>query len=444
MMAIAILLSYIFKRNTQSLNVLLFVASVMIFLSPNVLFDVAFQLSFLAVLGLIALRYQSVRGFVDLRFSLANSALALIEKTAIVFLFTLPVLALYFNKISWIAFISNVVAIPMVSASVFLAFCALFTVKLGLLSMIFSTLAESILNLVVETVHYLSQLPFATIALKTPSMGHVFFYYGYLLLFVCGYLIFSKINHKVIRSYSMLGLFLTTIIFVFPMGVNKPSFNILSTPKNFICFLNFNASQRWMLEYKRGRSIAVRKKIIEPQFKAKKTKKMTGLLTSHHTAESFQEQDQFFDHVFSSTSGNIPKGQHPLTYQIKRGDWIELGDGTEIHSLFIRNNEVFWYVEHAGFSILVIPEFTRQFDLTDLPKADKHIDLLIFIPENISLTQHIQQLKATFKPRHMIVNHEPKDMETFTDDVLFLSKLGQINVVKRYKLWVYDFYRRIL
>ncbi len=113
MFAFGAMLGEIVRRPVKPLNILLFVASALLFVNPLLLvYDVGFQLSFLAVMGLVYLMPIMKRVFVFLPnpFKLRD----VLVMTLSAQLFTLPWLMYKFGAVSIIAPVVNILILPLV------------------------------------------------------------------------------------------------------------------------------------------------------------------------------------------------------------------------------------------------------------------------------------------------------------------------------------------
>ncbi len=117
----------LFQRPASSFNALGAAALLLLFYRPAYLFDVGFQLSFLAVLGILslmpvfsALLPRRLPGFVN---SLLQSVLVSISAT----LGTIPVLLYHFGYLSFAGIILNIPALPLVAISLLSGLLTLLT-----------------------------------------------------------------------------------------------------------------------------------------------------------------------------------------------------------------------------------------------------------------------------------------------------------------------------
>lgn len=163
-------------RVYQVTNALVLTAALMIAQNPKILnFDIGFQLSFLATLGLIYLTpifekwLQGVPNFLQFRTNLASTMGAII--------FTLPLLIYYFDRVSIVAPVVNVLILWTMPYLMFLGFVN------GLVGMIYLPLAKLLgavtwilLEYMIRVVEFFAHLPFSQTSaqIKFPV---IFLYY---------------------------------------------------------------------------------------------------------------------------------------------------------------------------------------------------------------------------------------------------------------------------
>ena len=162
-----------------SLNALVFVAALMIMQSPKILaFDVGFQLSFMATAGLIYLgswfekRLSWVPNILEFRKNLSSTLAAQI--------FALPLLIFYFERLSIVSIVVNVLILWAVPYAMFFALVA------GVIGMVYLPLAKilavvlwAILAFQIWVVEWFAKIPFAEVAVSVPA-AVIFIYYAVL------------------------------------------------------------------------------------------------------------------------------------------------------------------------------------------------------------------------------------------------------------------------
>lgn len=159
-------------RIYQARNAVIFAASLMIAQNPKILnFDIGFQLSFVATIGLIYLApifekwFQKVPDFLSFRTNLASTLAAII--------FTLPLLIYYFDRLSIAAPLVNILVLWAVPYTMFLGILAGAVGFVFLpLTKIVTTLAWVLLEYVIRTVELFARLPLSgtSVGISVPVM----------------------------------------------------------------------------------------------------------------------------------------------------------------------------------------------------------------------------------------------------------------------------------
>lgn len=167
-------------RLNVSWRALVFAAAIMLFINPFLLTkDVGFQLSFLAVLGIIV--------FLPIFLSLFPKKLLfrqIIGMTIAAQIFTLPILIFNFGQVSLVSILTNILivpALPFIMGFGFLfLFAGLFTDSLGFL---FSFPISLLLQYVSFVVELFAALPFAAVKTENLSVFWLVLFYLAVALF---------------------------------------------------------------------------------------------------------------------------------------------------------------------------------------------------------------------------------------------------------------------
>ncbi|MFH1582240.1 MAG: ComEC/Rec2 family competence protein [bacterium] len=163
-------------RQGFSIRTVLFAAAIMLFLNPLLLAsDVGFQLSFLAVIGIILfapiLEYYFRK--VSNKFQLRN----IVSMTLAAQIFTLPILIFNFGQFSVVAPFANILIVPLLP---FIMISGFIFVLLGVfwnpLAFIFSIPCWILLSYLNLVVNWLSSLPFAAVFLDIAWFGLTIYY----------------------------------------------------------------------------------------------------------------------------------------------------------------------------------------------------------------------------------------------------------------------------
>jgi len=192
-MVITFFLSILFDRPRNLLHTLALAAFLILLFSPASLFDVSFQLSFLAVLSILYLVPRILQGLRERGISISSTTswkrtmlkyigLSLLV-TAVAILGTAPFVVLHFNRISPIGFVTNLLFIPWVGFIV-----VPLSLLASLLSFFFYPLATLLINIndfltltLLRTVAFFASFPFASLFISTPTAFEIILFY--LLLF---------------------------------------------------------------------------------------------------------------------------------------------------------------------------------------------------------------------------------------------------------------------
>ncbi len=115
-------------REKMSVNTLAFVAIVMLAISPLSIYDVGFQLSFMAVLAIVLMNKvyeRMVPVHVWQKYRLLSYCWGLVTVSLSAQIGTAPLVAYYFGRLPTYFLLSNMVVIPLATAILYIALCSL-------------------------------------------------------------------------------------------------------------------------------------------------------------------------------------------------------------------------------------------------------------------------------------------------------------------------------
>ncbi len=178
------LLALILDRENALMHSLAIAALFILIVSPQAIFDISFQLSYLSVLviGYVVTLWNNLelKAHGALR-KFRNSAILLIIISLATSLATGPLVAHYFNQVSFAGIISNIIVVP---------FAGMVVVPLGLFSAILSLflghlplagINQLVCDAFVNVVAFFSRLPFAEFHPPAPGILWLLFYALFLL-----------------------------------------------------------------------------------------------------------------------------------------------------------------------------------------------------------------------------------------------------------------------
>lgn len=153
-------------REGDAKRIFALTAVVMLVVSPLILFDVSFQLSFAATAGILYIAPV----FFARRGPLPRFAALALSVTLAVQIFALPILAHYFHRVSLIAFLANIIVVPFAETVIIAGLLAgIVAAVLPLAGKIAFALDSLVLGFVYELSRMLAHVPSASV--YAPSFG---------------------------------------------------------------------------------------------------------------------------------------------------------------------------------------------------------------------------------------------------------------------------------
>jgi competence protein ComEC len=214
-MGIIVLIGQLLRRETDIYSSISFALILLLLYNPYTLFDIGFQLSFAATLSLV-LFYKYIKSKLDFKF-LPSFVSDVMAATLAAQLGVVPISTMYFNKISIISLLSNIVVVPLVEIITILG---IIMVVLGQISIVPAELlglaCNSFLSFILYIARISSQIPFAVIKIITPSILGLAIYYLVILYFLWFRPAYDvKLKPKyIIISISMIFVLLVTSYFI--------------------------------------------------------------------------------------------------------------------------------------------------------------------------------------------------------------------------------------
>ena len=198
-MGILIVVALNTGRASTMFNVLILTAAVMVLFNPKILFfDVGFQLSFLATAGLLAFadKLEEILYKVPKIFEIRTTLAATISAQ----IFVLPLLIYYFDEISIISLVVNVLILPIIPWAMFFGFVAGALALIWLpLSYLAAWIAWAFLTNQIKVVELFAKVPFATVSIQNISIAWIIIYY--IVLCITAFIIYSRVREKRIWEF---------------------------------------------------------------------------------------------------------------------------------------------------------------------------------------------------------------------------------------------------
>jgi competence protein ComEC len=260
------LLAWQLGRRNMGLNALLAVAFLMAFINPLVLWDVGFQLSFLATLGIILYAEpfsNFTRNLVSKISKNDTSALVRIINDFIVLTFaaqltTLPIMAYHFKRISLISFVANPFILPVQPAVMVISGLAVFTgLVIYPLGQLIAWIAWPFAAYTIRMVEMFDRVPHASIYLGDSSIWLVLSFYIALLSVTFGWPSIKEWFNT--RKDSLRTLTLTaTLMFLFACTlVVWRSAATAGDEKFHLTFLDVGSADAVLIQTPEGRNVLI-------------------------------------------------------------------------------------------------------------------------------------------------------------------------------------------
>jgi competence protein ComEC len=164
-------------RQKMSVNTLAFTAIVMLLVTPKALFDVGFQMSFMAVFSIllfVPLFYRPFSAEYLMTHRAASWLWGMVAVSVAAQIGVAPLIAYYFGRFSCYFLLTNFIVIPAATLILYLALGTLLIPSLGVV-------LASMVGLLNTTLLYIATIPGATIEGLHPSVGLTVAIYGVLL-----------------------------------------------------------------------------------------------------------------------------------------------------------------------------------------------------------------------------------------------------------------------
>ncbi|TYQ18385.1 UNVERIFIED_CONTAM: competence protein ComEC [Acetivibrio alkalicellulosi] len=208
-MACIVLIGQIIKREPDSLNSIALASFLILLYNPATLFNIGFQLSFAATISIV-LFYTNLKKILSFNI-LPQSLTNIVSLTLSAQLGVLPIVAYYFNEVSVVSIISNVLVAPVVGIITILGFMMAVLGEVHIfLSQIIGLISNTLLSFVLFVSSITSNLPFAVVRITTPMISNIILYY--VLIF---YFLWYKPTYKAIlvfKHYVVIGVICFIII----------------------------------------------------------------------------------------------------------------------------------------------------------------------------------------------------------------------------------------
>lgn len=175
MFMISLYLSFFLDRKMDKISTLSFVGILFVINNPYIIYNISFQLSFLATLSIIYFY-----GYINNKLNIKIISLTLSAN-----ILTIPIIYYNFEGIPLVSILGNIIIVPFVGIIIYLAMLSLIFFNINIY---ISSIVVYINRFILETIYVLlekiSNLDFAYIVIEEPKLYYVIIYYTVVFLYM--------------------------------------------------------------------------------------------------------------------------------------------------------------------------------------------------------------------------------------------------------------------
>ncbi|QSZ26758.1 DNA internalization-related competence protein ComEC/Rec2 [Aceticella autotrophica] len=226
-------------RNNVPENSISVAAVFILLINPLMIYDVGFQLSFIATLSIIYL-YNPLKVLIKIPNKKLKDMIALTMAAQIG---TIPIILFYFHNLSLISLLANILIVPITGAVVILGFIsAVISIVIPFLSFPINYINIPIVEIILYLTKFLSCLPYASLNTLVMPFYAIILYYIMIIVFL------SKLNKKL--KYQITAI----IIFIFIAGI---VYNVTVHKGLEVTFLDVGQGDSAFVETPHGKKILI-------------------------------------------------------------------------------------------------------------------------------------------------------------------------------------------
>jgi competence protein ComEC len=325
LMGIGALIGLLYNRQVNSLGSLLLAATILLLWQPLWIWDLGFQLSFLATLGLI-ITVPLLKNKIDYFPNLIAEPIAISLAAT---LWTMPLLMFTFNSIALYNIPINIITTPLVTL---ISLGGVFTAFLGLIYPPLGSISASILyyplELLLQITNFFSLLPFSTYSTGKLSLGVM------LIIYICLTLICFNLWFR--QRWHLIGLFILAVILIpiIYQHLTLTQVTVLATKSQPVIIIQ-NRGNTLLIN---GEEPATARYTVLPFLRQEGINQIQGAITVNNSAQ------------FSTISEDIPIQK---TLNLSRLEKFNLG---EITGQLIEKNLFKFQVKNQSWLWIVNPK----------------------------------------------------------------------------------------
>ena len=293
-----LLLSQILERKTNPLNTLFVAAFIILTINPNQLFNIGFQLSFLAVLSIITV-YKPISYYllpIREKSSLLYWTITLLTMTSIIQILLAPLTIYYFNQISFGGIIANLFSIPLIGTIIPLSLLSIF-LPINFLNSFYISANEFLLFLLFKISHFIGDNHILFMQYLHFNIGQVL---SIFLILIISYLLLSNKQVKRKLLVWFLSIIILCVIIFSPDLIYKRELElaILDVGTGDSIFLQTTNKKNILIDCgDKRQNMDYGEKVVFPFLRNKKVKRLDLLVLTHPHSDHIGGAEYIIDNI---------------------------------------------------------------------------------------------------------------------------------------------------
>lgn len=439
-MGIILLGSKIFYQKQDISTSIALSLLIILTINPFSINDVGLQLSYIGTIGIILFNKNIEK--IILKTKINKSIIAGLSVTFSAQILLMPFLMYTFNTLSFVFFVSNIIALPLTGAITLMGFVNILVASITIdIAKAISIILNLVLKILMLTAELTAKIPFSNIAVKTPYLLSVIFYYICVLTVNYIYSMFAqekrmrKIQIKTIKCIKNINkkkLFIISLLVIlvilsgniiyinidkdlkiFFVDVSQGDCTIIVTPRNKVVLIDGGKGDRDILvSYLLDRRIQEIDYIIISHFDSDHCngliKVIEKLKVKNVIISKQAEESEEFKSIIEII--NARKIQVKV---VSKGDRIILDKSTYIDMLYpkkeleykdLNNNSIVCKLVYDSFSCLFTGDIEKsEKDLIELYSKDKLESTILKVSHHGSQTSSGEEFLEAVNPEIALI-----------------------------------------